>query len=148
MRDVLVNTELEQARMAREEEMGMWKRRAEEAEQQIWNWTDELVALREENKQIKEELDVRKAEVCIYGISTCVIPIVSISNITSQFGIRLKAPSFDEDCLQLHRVLAPAYPMMMKYMWQSRVEIEDYSIAYFDRLIAFMHPRSTYEVRP
>ena len=73
MRDVLVNTEVEQARMAREEEMGMWKRRAEEAEQQIWNWTDELVALREENKQIKEELDVRKAEVCIYGISSCVI---------------------------------------------------------------------------
>ena len=118
MRGVLVKTELEQARMAREEEMGMWKRRAEEAEQQIWNLTDELVVLREENKQTKEELGVRKAEVCIYGISTCVILITlkeTISCIISQVGICLRVPS-DEDCLQLHGVLAQACPMMIKYM--------------------------------
>ena len=69
MRDVLVKTELEQATMAREEEMGMWKRRAEEAEKQIWNLTKELVALREENDQIREELDLRKAEVCTWHIT-------------------------------------------------------------------------------
>ena len=69
MRDVLVKTELEQATMAREEEMGMWKRRAEEAEKQIWNLTKELVALREENDQIREELDLRKAEVCTWYIT-------------------------------------------------------------------------------
>ena len=101
MRGVLVKTELEQARMAREEEMGMWKRRAEEAEKQIWNLTDELVALQEENEQIKEELDVRKAEVCIYGVSTCV-------------HASARSPSCDEDCLRLHRVLAQACPTMMK----------------------------------
>ena len=55
-------------------------------------------------------------------------------------GIRSKAPNFDEDCLQLHRVLAQACPTMMKYMWQSRVEIKYYSVAYFDRITAFKAP--------
>ena len=76
MRDELVKTELEQARMAREEEMGMWKRRAEEAEKQIWNLTEKLVSLREENEQIREELDVRKAEVCKWHI-ICVLHLIT-----------------------------------------------------------------------
>ena len=31
----------------------------------------------------------------------------------------------------------PTIIVLVNYMWQSRVEIEQYSIAYFDRVIAF-----------
>ena len=65
-------------------------------------------------------------------------------NTTSHSASYLYLKSMHYSTLIVHlavlRMIKLRYASVKRYMWQSRVEIEGYSVAYFDRLAAFEAP--------
>ena len=57
---------LEEGEREREKEVGVWRGRTEELEEQVKRLTDELEELRHENKKIRENLDLKEAQVSNY----------------------------------------------------------------------------------
>ena len=57
---------LEEGEREREKEVGVWRGRTEELEEQVKRLTDELEELRHKNKKIREELNLKEAQVSNY----------------------------------------------------------------------------------
>ena len=59
----ILRVKLEQGERERGEEVGVWKGKVEELGEQVRRLTDELDTMRRENKEIRDELDLKEAQV-------------------------------------------------------------------------------------